>query len=155
MRAPRLHRGETAGAALLGAGLLVWLCAAIFGAETGFWKSFTGGFKLAGWLLTLGGGSILALDAAARRTGFLDLDRPIRADVLALTCGGVLAAIIVATLIVVPQLPATPPKRLPPDPQAREKTLQTERHFRGYVVTAFVLTGVAVVSIPVTRFLRH
>lgn len=112
------------------------------------------GWHGAGWMLAGVGMALTGIAFVCERTRFFDTEAPISADRLMLTWAITIIVTGLVLYLVLPAMPATPARELPPDPDARQKILALESHFRQFVAAFIVVTAGCIAAIPTIRFFR-
>jgi hypothetical protein len=149
-----LKRLQWGGGIVAAVGLLVGLITKLPYPPTGFWIDYIEGCHDAGWIAFIFGAAWAGLASAHRHTQFFSLDRPMSLEHAALSLAGIVIAVSVACVVLVPKLPDTDPSKMPPDQNVRDRILRREGNFRKGVIFVLIATGGIVAFYPCRKFMR-
>ncbi|MCE9613310.1 MAG: hypothetical protein K8T26_03485 [Lentisphaerae bacterium] len=119
-----------------------------------FWAPYVAGFNRMSLLMLIFGFIWCVLSLAHEFSNFFDIERPMDSNEF---MGSLIAIVVlvVALLATVPgRVPITPRAQMSPESD-QARTVEMDQNLRRLVAAGILLSGVALASVPLRRFLRR
>jgi magnesium-transporting ATPase (P-type) len=152
---PELKAYEAAGILAAAAGLTMALIGRAYYDPDANGSEYIAALRNTGWIILGLAAAWTVLSSLHLRTTFFSLDHPTNANIVGLSLAIILAGVVLMYVLIIPQLPSTPPEKLPQEPGPREQIVKQEQGFKILVSSAIFLIGGAVAFFPLRKFLKR